>query len=150
MTAERNQALFADVELIEKPEVPLIDDLVAYWNRKRSGRIGPRRTEIDPTEMVAHLPHIFMLDVIDGGKDFRFRLIGTRIVEGLGRDNTGRRVSEAYRDRPEAQAQLMAVFRLPVDRKARSVRAAASFGCPRLSIAASPGLRCPSLTTEPT
>jgi hypothetical protein len=58
-----------------------------------------------------------MLDVIDSGKDFRFRLIGTRIVEGLGRDNTGKLVSEAYGDRPEALAQLLAVFRLPLSRR---------------------------------
>ena len=95
----------------------LIDDLVLYWDRKRAGRVAPRRADIDPSEIVGHLPYIFMLDVIDSGKDFRFRLIGTRIVEGLGRDNTGKLVSEAYGDRPEALAQLLAVFRLPLSRR---------------------------------
>jgi hypothetical protein len=97
--------------------VRLIDDLVLYWDRKRAGRVAPRRADIDPSEIVGHLPYIFMLDVIDSGKDFRFRLIGTRIVEGLGRDNTGKLVSEAYGDRPEALAQLLAVFRLPLSRR---------------------------------
>jgi hypothetical protein len=114
---EPEQSLFTDVEFIDKPDVRLIDDLITYWDRKRAGRIGPRRADIDPSEIVVHLPHIFMLDMLDGGQDFRYRLVGTRIVEGLGRDNTGKRLSEVYRDRPQALAQLKAVFRLPVDRK---------------------------------
>src|SRR6185437_105432 len=96
MTAENARPLFKDVELIDRPDVRLVDDLLGYWDHKRSGRIGPRRAEIDPAEIRPHLPHLVMTDVIDGGNDFRFRLIGTRIVEGLGHDNTGRRFSEAF------------------------------------------------------
>lgn len=109
---------FTDVELVERPEVWLIDDLFAYWDRKRAGRIGPPRAEIDPAEIKIHLPNVFMLDVLDGGADFRFRLIGTRIVDGLGRDSTGRKVSELYSDPPGAAAGLQAMFKLVVDRKA--------------------------------
>ena len=114
---EDNRFLFTDVEFLDKPDVRLIDDLVVYWDHKRAGRMAPRRADIDPSEIVAHLPHLFMLDVIDGGKDFRFRLIGTHLVEGLGRDYTGKLVSEAYGDRPEVLAQALAVFRLPLRRK---------------------------------
>ncbi len=110
--------VFVDIELIERPEVRLIDDLILYWDGKRAGRIAPRRAEIDPAEIKIHLPHIFMIDVFDGGADFGYRLLGTRIVEGIGRDSTGKRLSELYRDQPEAFAQLQARFRLVVDRKA--------------------------------
>ncbi|HWI27829.1 MAG TPA: PAS domain-containing protein [Stellaceae bacterium] len=116
--AEPDRALFTDVEFIDRPDLRLMAELVEYWDRKRAGRIGPRRADIDPTEIAAHLAHIFMADVIEGGADFRYRLIGTRIVEGLGRDNTGKRLSELYRDQPRALAQLKAVFRMQVERKA--------------------------------
>ena len=117
MTARSPRPLFKDAELIDQPDMRLVDDLLGYWDRQRAGRIGPRRAEIDPTEIKVHLPHIVMTDVIDGGNDFRFRLIGTRIVEGLGHDNTGKRFSEAFHDQPEALAQLNALFRLPVVQK---------------------------------
>jgi hypothetical protein len=58
-----------------------------------------------------------MVDVIGNGEDFRYRLIGTRIVEGFGRDSTGKRLSELYHDQPKALAQLKANFKLQVDRK---------------------------------
>lgn len=96
--------LFTDLALIDRPDVRLMDDLLDYWNRKRAGRIGPRRADLDPAAIKAHLPHLVIVDVIDGGKDFRFRLVGTRVVEGLGHDNTGKRFSEAFGDQPEALA----------------------------------------------
>jgi hypothetical protein len=110
--------LFADIELIERPELRLIDDLLQYWDRKRAGRLGPRRAEIDPAEIKVHLPNIFMVEVVDNGADFRYRLIGTRITEALGRDSTGKKMSELYDDQPQARAQLYAAFRLIVDQQA--------------------------------
>jgi hypothetical protein len=118
MNSAASTPLFTDFELLDLPDVQLVADLVEYWDRKRAGRVGPRRAEIDPTEIKKHLSHLIMVDVIDGGKDFRFRLIGTRIVEGLGHDNTGKRFSEAFGDRPEVLAQFISLFMLVVDRKA--------------------------------
>jgi hypothetical protein len=117
MNSDPTPPLFTDVELIDRPDARLIDDLLDYWSRKRAGRIGPRRADIDPAEITRHLPHLLMVDVIEGGRDFRFRLVGTRIVDGLGHDNTGKRFSEAFGDQPEALAQLNALFKLVVDRK---------------------------------
>jgi hypothetical protein len=118
MHAAAPRGPFTDVEFIDRPDVRLIDDLVGYWDRKRAGRVGPRYADIDPAEIKIHLPHMFMADVIDDGDDFRYRRIGTRIVEALGRDSTGRNLSELYRDQPEALAQLKSLFKLVVDRKA--------------------------------
>ncbi len=108
---------YTDVEVIDRPDLRLIDDLLDYWNRKRAGRMGPRLADIDMDEIKAHLPHSILVDVIEGSDDFRYRFIGKRIIEGVGRDNTGKRISEAYRDPPEALAQLQSIFRLPVARK---------------------------------
>jgi hypothetical protein len=112
MSPAAKDTSFSDLEIIERPEVPLMQDLVAYWDRKRGDRLAPRRSDIDPTEIPTHLANLHMMDVLDGGADFRYRLIGTAIVEGLGRDNTGKRLSELYADRPEVLHKLVARFAL--------------------------------------
>ena len=37
-----------------------------------------------------------MFDVLDGGRDFRFRLLGTAITATYGRDATGKSIRELY------------------------------------------------------
>lgn len=108
---------FADVEAIPKPELRILDDFVLYWDRKRAGRLAPRPTEMEPSELAGHLPSTVIVDAIEGGADFRYRFIGKRLVETVGRDATGRRFSELYRDQPDALAQLRAIFSYPVAQK---------------------------------
>lgn len=108
----------ADLEIIDRPEVRSIGEFAAYWDGKRAGRRAPRRADIDPAEIKPHLPHVFMVDVLEGGTDFRYRLIGTAITRGLGRDNTGKRVSELYESQPEARARLCAYFRFGIEARA--------------------------------
>jgi len=93
-------------EYSDQPAAPAILRLLAYWNARRGVRFAPARADIDPADITALLPDIMMVDVLDGGRDFRFRLIGTRIVEGLGRDSTGRLFSELYADQPLARQRL--------------------------------------------
>ncbi len=68
---------------------PVLKGFVDYWNRKRSGREMPSRADIDPVEIPKLLPHLTLIDVVDGGSRFRFRLVGTALVQGYGRDYTG-------------------------------------------------------------
>ena len=83
--ANGTDAPIVDFEVIEQPDLPLIKQLVAYWEKKRGMRLAPCRADVDPVELRMHLPNIFMVDVLDGGADFRYRLIGAAIVAGLGR-----------------------------------------------------------------
>jgi PAS domain-containing protein len=115
--ADRTDAPVVDFEVIEQPDLPLIKELLAYWERKRGMRLAPRRADIDPADLRMHLPNIFMVDVLDGGGDFRYRLIGTAIVAGLGRDSTGKRLSELYHDRPKVLARLLERFNLVLTQK---------------------------------
>jgi hypothetical protein len=74
------------------PDDPLLGALVAYWESKRGNRPMPRRRDIDPLEMpVRLLPFVQLIEVGEGGR-LRFRLIGTAIVDAMGRDATGRYV----------------------------------------------------------
>jgi len=68
--------------------------LYQYWGSKRAGRPMPARADIDPTEIPTLLPFILLIDVIDGGADFRYRLVGTDIVRWVGNDLTGRTFTE--------------------------------------------------------
>ena len=58
----------------------------------------PDRHAIDPGEIVQHLPWIFMVDVLEGGADYRYRLLGTGIVAANYRDATGRSFRDLYGD----------------------------------------------------
>ncbi|WP_417454664.1 PAS domain-containing protein [Kiloniella sp.] len=64
-----------------------------YWLSKCQGGTIPSREDISPAEMVPFLPNILLLDVENEPLDFRFRLIGTRIVPLLKRDYTGELMS---------------------------------------------------------
>ncbi len=64
------------------------------WNRVRAGRIAPTREEITPALLRSVLPSIWMIDVVDGGKDFRFRFAGDRVIQFMGQRYAGSLLSE--------------------------------------------------------
>lgn len=72
---------------------PLLGALLDYWERKRGSRAMPRRADIDPLDMPARLlPHVQLIE--RGG--LRFRLVGTAVVDALGKDPTGRSLEDAF------------------------------------------------------
>lgn len=58
--------------------------------------IGPKTssTDIRPEEFRRLLPHIGIVEVLDGGADFRFRLFGEELFRVTGFDRTGEKFSE--------------------------------------------------------
>jgi hypothetical protein len=58
----------------------------------------PQRRSLDPQEVVWLLGRIFLLDVLEGGADYRYRLFGSAMAMVYGEDLTGRRLSELGRD----------------------------------------------------
>jgi hypothetical protein len=73
-------------------ENPILAKLWTYWQEKRGIRSMPRRGDVDPTEIASILPHLQLVERIDGR--FRYRLCGTAIVEAYGHELTGRFVDE--------------------------------------------------------
>jgi hypothetical protein len=70
---------------------PILGPVLEYWTRKRGARSMPCKRDIDPTEIPPKLlPNLQILDVIDDGARFSFRLVGTASVQALGREYTGR------------------------------------------------------------
>jgi hypothetical protein len=69
---------------------PIIKQAGLYWRGKIvSGRL-PSRGDIDPLEIPALLPFIFLWNVEHAPLRFRGRLVGSRIAAIAGRDATGR------------------------------------------------------------
>jgi hypothetical protein len=85
-----------------------MDDILehgrAYWESKLAGRTMPSRRDFDPLiETPKLLPWMLLTDVFRDPLDFRYRLIGTRIVERSRGDYTGKRFSELAHAGPESQ-----------------------------------------------
>ncbi|MDO8837968.1 MAG: PAS domain-containing protein [Parvibaculum sp.] len=67
-----------------------------YWQDKRRHGTLPARRDIDPVEIPRLLPHIALLDILRDPLDWRYRLVGTRIVEVMGAERTGKRMRELF------------------------------------------------------
>ena len=68
--------------------------LLRYWEDLRGPRRMPARREIDAVEMRAALGYINLVDAVEGGRDFRYRVYGSIIAGVSGFDLTGRCASE--------------------------------------------------------
>ncbi len=78
-------------------DVPILKETFEYWDKARGSRQMPRRSDLDPLREIPRLlRYIQLVDVVDGGKRFRYRVIGTGIVEPLGRDGTGKYLDELF------------------------------------------------------
>jgi hypothetical protein len=76
---------------------PILGPALAYWIQKRGNRPMPSRRDIDPTEIPRKiLPNLQLIDVVDGGARFRYRLVGTATVEAYGQDFTGKHPDEMF------------------------------------------------------
>lgn len=56
----------------------------------------PGRQHLHPEDFVADLPNVFLIDVLEGGRRLRYRLIGTNVVHWTGGDATGRDLDDAW------------------------------------------------------
>ena len=70
------------------------DILLDCWHLKRRGRPCPGRADLDPQQFAALMPWIYLVDVEDGGRVFRFRLIGRRLALCMGDDYLGLPVAD--------------------------------------------------------
>ncbi len=68
--------------------------LFRLWESKRGDRALPARADLRPEELKPWLGNLIVLDVIDGGRDFRYRLVGVNVVRQAGFDMTGKLLSE--------------------------------------------------------
>lgn len=83
---------------------PRLLRLHALWLSKCRGRAMPARADFDPLELKEDLGWIVLVDVERSPLRFRYRLIGTNIVDLAGRNVTGRYFDEIYEPHVERVA----------------------------------------------
>lgn len=71
--------------------------LFDYWNAIRAGRPAPRRSEIEPGDMRAVLPYVFILERKDRDT-YRFRLAGTGLCNVYGMEFRGHNMISMWGD----------------------------------------------------
>lgn len=75
---------------------------LAHWEALRGSAAMPGRRDFDIVQVpTALVPHLILLDVLDGGGGLRYRVVGTGVVDAIGRDFTGETV-EQYHTRHES------------------------------------------------
>jgi hypothetical protein len=68
--------------------------VLAHWSSLAAGHRLPGYRDVDPVDLRPALGYVLLLDVIEGGQDFRYRLFGSAIGSVSGFDMTGKRLSE--------------------------------------------------------
>lgn len=112
-------SLSASVLFAEGKGDPVLRDptmlaFIRFWRdlRQRLSRL-PARSDLRPDEMKPLLPWLSLIEVRETPRRFRFRLIGTGIVNATGRDPTAREVDPSLFD--DRTADVMRLFSIPVD-----------------------------------
>lgn len=83
---------------------PVLRRAYDYWLEKCAGRPFPARADLDPAEIKDVLPHLTIVERTgsDARPRFRYRLVGTAVVDAVGRDRTGGFADEVL-DRRQAE-----------------------------------------------
>lgn len=75
-----------DFSQLDSPRIHRFHD---YWRARREQHAIPLRAAFDPTELRELLPNIVVIEVEQAPLRFRYRLVGTRVVEFNKLDFTG-------------------------------------------------------------
>lgn len=74
---------------------PVTQQLMAFWDASRGARSMPSKADIDPLRLGPKLlPHIMLIDLVEGGTRLRYRLCGTAVAGAAGVDLAGKYVDE--------------------------------------------------------
>ncbi|HTW34593.1 MAG TPA: PAS domain-containing protein [Rhizomicrobium sp.] len=82
----------------------------AYWQKARNGRLMPSRADLVIRDLKKQLGWLCLLDVLPDTRDFRYRLIGTKITLYFGTDTTGKTVTETFAANPDAGAIMTRIL----------------------------------------
>jgi hypothetical protein len=110
---------FRSIELpLDQIEDARIARLAALWGQRRGTRRMPARRDFELADLRDLMGRIVMFDVLRDPLRFRFRLVGTLLVEAIGFDPTGKLTTEAgprgYLEEVESHYRLTVERRAPV------------------------------------
>jgi hypothetical protein len=75
---------------VDRLGAPQLRFLLRYWLDLRGSRRMPLASEIDALEMRPALGYIMLVEVMESGRDFRYRLYGSIITAVVGFEMTGK------------------------------------------------------------
>jgi hypothetical protein len=90
--------------------------LLDYWSSLRQGDVLPRVESIDPLHMRRALGYVLLIDAVDGGRDFRYRLFGSAVAAVSGFDMTGKLLSQ-HAASPYLRHFSLALYRAAMRRR---------------------------------
>jgi hypothetical protein len=108
-TTTANQRLVHDANQLTSER---LKRLYVYWDALRGNRVGPARSELNPADMRDQLGWIWLMDVTDGGADFRFRMGGDRVIQFFGRRLSGALLSDIAKESPQFFGRFRNLVRL--------------------------------------
>lgn len=91
--------------------VPANEEIIqaeAHWHKIRGHEPVPYRRSLDPLDFPTLLRFVELIEVLDGGRDFRYRLIGDEINRISRGYYAGRKVSEIPSQR--APSRIFALY----------------------------------------
>jgi hypothetical protein len=96
---------------METASLPITDERLRaaydYWRQIAAGSAMPRRRDLDPADIPRLLPHVMLVDVVEGGR-YRYRLIGTANAREHGMNATGLFVDVAMKG--EYRAHVLRLY----------------------------------------
>ena len=86
------------IQNIDRLTFPRKIQLDYYQSKKPGPELLPNRQDLDFVELRPFLPYLYIAEPISGGLDWKYRLLGTRLVFRFGRDSTGIPFSEHFEE----------------------------------------------------
>lgn len=96
MSPEGNPLIGYRLSRTSAPDHPANKWLVEYWKARRGPDGIASRGDMRPSELKSILSGFFVVEQIEEGRDFVYRLAGTEIETRMGLRLTGRRFTECY------------------------------------------------------
>ncbi|WP_085905664.1 PAS domain-containing protein [Kiloniella majae] len=91
----------------------LIDQARDHWNQLRGHNDLPAKEELDPINIPKLLGNSCLIDVLDGGIDFRYRIIGSAIQDISRAGQSGKKISEI--DTQRSPSKIYDLFHAAVE-----------------------------------
>ena len=95
---------------LEELRNPVVCEALAVWERLRGEKRMPSRGDMSPRIMRGFLKHAALIQVVDGARDFRYRVVGDAIIIQQGVALNGMTTAELDARIPGYGAQLARAY----------------------------------------
>jgi hypothetical protein len=89
---------------------PVLQQGIAYWRRLCGERSFPSRDDVTPRGLSSLLRNTTLLRVVDGGKDYDYRIVGDAYVMAHGISFQGKLWSETDKLSPGYHAMIKSIY----------------------------------------